>query len=328
MAEKGMLFRSPEIRAFLDHRKSQVRRVIDPQPVDGETVFWQAKLGMVCGKLMDSENAWRQVATPYAVGDVIWVRHTWWHYKTPGDSQRTRSNEQAWDPYTRTVRWANGQTIADCEPDLTRESGPWRKRPSIHMPRWAARIFREITGIRAERLQDISDADIDAEGITKSVVEAAIAKVSARVEAYAEHWIIGTDDGGSYCGECCEKELARLCKCSPEGDYEVDGGWGDTESDGQSFCETCGKLLSNSYTDYACESELDHFEEHGFDITAPLDCDSLERMLGSQVWGEGELAPRMKRLGFSAVWDSFAKPGEQWEDNRLVWAYEMKEIER
>jgi len=106
---------------------------------------------------------------------------------------------------------------------------------------------------------------------------------SRNVVEHDEHWIYGGEDGAlSYCFECAEKEVAKLLAAG-ETDIEVDGGWG-TDGDYTPWCETCDKLLSNSYTQYACEEEVGHFLDYSFDPTHPHDCYSMEKVIGSSGW--------------------------------------------
>jgi hypothetical protein len=97
-------------------------------------------------------EGYSRVWSPLAVGDRLWVR-------------------EAFDPvYAQDELYNDGEPIAiDYRADAKRnrmcdEDGTRRWKPSIHMPRSACRIFLEITEIRAERLQDISEADAAAEG--------------------------------------------------------------------------------------------------------------------------------------------------------------------
>jgi hypothetical protein len=115
-----------------------------------------------------------------------------------------------------------------------------------------------------------------------------------------EHWVHGWEEGFSYCPECVEKKIEELLKEKPDEEYECDGGWG-IEGDGMPSCETCGKTLLNSFTTYACESQLDHFEEYGFDLDEPSDCYSMERILGSVGFLDGDLTPRIKSVILKAI---------------------------
>ena len=136
MNERPILFSAPMVRAILDGRKTMTRRVMKPQPEDypyhhGLAVYRVAK------------------KCPYGQpGDLLWVRETW-------------AAPHAYDhlpprmiPQHATIHYA-----------ATEERGGLLWRPSIHMPRWASRITLEITGVRVERLQDITEEDAEAEGV-------------------------------------------------------------------------------------------------------------------------------------------------------------------
>lgn len=129
---------------------------------------------------------------------------------------------------------------------------------------------------------------------------AIIEPMAARHETKPEHWVHGWDEGFSFCFECAGKKVAELLKDEPDGDYCVDGGWG-FEGDSQAFCETCEHPLDNSFTDYACESELDHFEEYGFDASDPSDCYSMDNILGAQLWEGGNLSERIQKIARQVV---------------------------
>ena len=104
-----------------------------------------------------------------------------------------------------------------------------------------------------------------------------------KVESEPEHWISGADEGMSYCYDCAEKEVEQLLKKNPAGEYIVDGGWG-IEGDSTPFCEICDKLLENTLTDYGCESEVDHFLDHGFDPKYDDDCRAMSEVISSKAW--------------------------------------------
>lgn len=148
MKEGPMLFNAPMVRATLDDRKTQTRRV--------------AKLtdaGHV--KEQKGHRRWHpsdpdaRLACPYGQpGDRLWVREAWAHDAETLDQCRTSLEDAmgggSYGPYYRATESA---------PDTLR----WR--PSIHMPRWASRILLEIVSVRVERLQDINEVDAIAEGI-------------------------------------------------------------------------------------------------------------------------------------------------------------------
>lgn len=168
MTERGMIFNSEMVRAILDGRKTQTRRIIKPQPeatLSGSlSGKWLSRPlnGLLLPKIEDIA-----IHCPFGVvGDRIWVRETWARYNIDQNSHDIA--------YRAT-------TPADWP-----EEGRWR--PSIHMPRWASRILLEITDVRVEQLNDISEEDARSEGISGS---------SARdvKEAYAALWrsIYGSD---------------------------------------------------------------------------------------------------------------------------------------
>lgn len=146
--ERPILFSAPMVRAVLDGRKTQTRRVVRlrfNENVSGpnfDGLFSETK-----------DPVTRYFACPYgAPGDRLWVRETWGYFPGSLDSERqvlyraTVSNPPEWDTRRGDVS----------------EFTVWR--PSIHLPRWASRINLKVKAIRVERIQDISAKDILAEG--------------------------------------------------------------------------------------------------------------------------------------------------------------------
>lgn len=155
MKERPILFSAPMVRAILEGRKSMTRRV--------------AKLN-VAGRLGRLSNQWHPdipgavAVCPYGqAGDRLWVREAHTIYATYGQG---RSDGQRWGPWggLPTTVSPDGMQIAYYREGFDR-CDPGRWRPSIHMPRWASRITLEVTGVRVERLQDISTEDALAEGV-------------------------------------------------------------------------------------------------------------------------------------------------------------------
>jgi len=151
MTERGMIFNGEMVRAILDGRKTQTRRVMKSQPVLNGS-FYEA-FGAAWTKGMTSVPAvpGHSLSTncPFgAVGDRLWVRETWAEAGGSAPELRLyRANYPAHVPshyenVPPAVRWT----------------------PSIHMPRWASRILLEITDVRVERLNSISEEDAKAEG--------------------------------------------------------------------------------------------------------------------------------------------------------------------
>lgn len=174
MKERPILFSAPMVRALLAGTKTMTRRIVKPQPVipheknqygeGGWTHYmgtpWHDFVLPVDGGFYESATASCKRKCPYGQpGDRLWVRETW-DFLPDGD-------RSAMIRY-----WADGSEQrrvppADFNPMIY---GKERQRPSIHMPRWASRLTLEITGVRVERLQGISEEDCLAEGIPRSVV--------------------------------------------------------------------------------------------------------------------------------------------------------------
>lgn len=137
MKERPILFSAPMVRALLDGRKTQTRRIVKfPHPPEG----------------------WHVNNCPYGQpGDRLWVRESGWErpYRT---TKMMREGADTWPRFAYAADDWSDNDRADFK------AFGFKPRPSIHMPRWASRILLEITGIRVERLQDISEEDARAEG--------------------------------------------------------------------------------------------------------------------------------------------------------------------
>ncbi|EKM6334853.1 hypothetical protein P3801_04875 [Pseudomonas aeruginosa] len=152
MKERPILFSGPMVRAILEGRKTVTRRVMKPQPdflgsmVDPNTPF----------KTLDAGLHARITCPHGQPDDRLWVREAW-----AADAQvdaiaprDLSQGEPIWYPADFSVRQTGCSMISK-----------GRGRPSIHMPRWASRILLEITAVRVERLQDISEEQALAEGV-------------------------------------------------------------------------------------------------------------------------------------------------------------------
>lgn len=153
---KPILFSAPMVRAILDGRKTQTRRICKTQPETAIGSCHWSDTGWAIENPTGSCSC-KPVRVRYAVGDVLWVRETWataafWNNYPPSDLPRG------------TAIWYR----ADNE---VQAMDKWR--PSIFMPRWASRITLEVTGVRVERLQEISTEDAMAEGIPQTSGKAA-----------------------------------------------------------------------------------------------------------------------------------------------------------
>jgi hypothetical protein len=150
--ERPILFSGEMINALLNNRKTQTRRVIKPQHRYMQTLRSGTHEGSHDGGFdCDVIN----VKCPYGVaGDVLWAKETWAYYPAlvGGEIYADHENERVALRYRAT--WTK------------RHSGPWRS--PIFMPRWASRITLTLAAdARVERVQDITEADAIAEGVSR-----------------------------------------------------------------------------------------------------------------------------------------------------------------
>lgn len=182
---KGILFNGGMVRAILEDRKKQTRRVIKDGWLQGMTKTGELYEGLNSPPYKLSSNfrtlRGRKLVYPkwgyrvqthvdadrveplfcrYEVADILYVRETWAWYPT-WDCEAECFNCVAYKDEMGCFRYRTdyGTTKDDSFPP---DCFKWR--PSIHMPREAARICLKVTGVRVERLQEISRWDIDAEG--------------------------------------------------------------------------------------------------------------------------------------------------------------------
>lgn len=185
-AEHPILFSGPMVRAILEGRKTQTRRVVKPQPFPDDWVPRLTRSGWRAWP-RNEPNAGRFWTVgggygrcPYGqAGDRLWVRETWQAIHVSIDPETGCGDDVAYaekipkdNPgygvfpscgvFSR--RWWSVAYAADpgFEDNLEDRGFPWR--PAIHMPRWASRITLQVTAVRVQRVQEISEEDAIAEG--------------------------------------------------------------------------------------------------------------------------------------------------------------------
>ncbi len=160
---RPILFNTEMVRAILEGKKTETRRLLKPQPIYSLNDGFSWK-GVAYGTdlpptIKGASYNFRRAA-PYQPGDILYVRETWQHlYELDG-------NEQIIEGTGRYYYAATDQIPFDTYVDsrgISHEKTPWK--PSIHMPKEAARIFLKVTDTRPERLQDIDDNGAVAEGL-------------------------------------------------------------------------------------------------------------------------------------------------------------------
>lgn len=164
---KPILFNTAMVQAILDGRKTTTRRIIKVN-TDLDFIgcsstggdFDAAAFGKGCyEKILDAKIIER-VKAPYMPGDILYVRETWGISNPLGDFARNNRTAE----YVYKAGYSKGERIPMAR-DQEKNLGVWK--PSIHMPKVAARIFLKVTSARVERLQDITEEGIRAEGITE-----------------------------------------------------------------------------------------------------------------------------------------------------------------
>lgn len=172
--ERPILFSGPMVRAILDGRKTQTRRIVKPQPAGGCRYEINGNHDKAChisradGRYsfvpVHAKTASHLLPCPHGKpGERLWVRETWRvgglvfiDWPTPKLTRRWEREGGCDAELSDSIRFAADEYPGE-------HAGQYR--PSIHMPRWACRIVLEITDVRVERVQDISDGDALCEGI-------------------------------------------------------------------------------------------------------------------------------------------------------------------
>lgn len=147
---KPILFNTEMVRAILDGRKTVTRRLVKDPP--NNVHAGRCVLG---AGLFDEATHMRVVAPSIKIGDILYVRETWHKY-------RVKKPQKAVP-----VDFAEVQYLYRADGEVANSDGsPFAWRPSIHMPKEAARIFLRVKDVRIERLQDITQDEAVKEGCT------------------------------------------------------------------------------------------------------------------------------------------------------------------
>lgn len=149
MKERPIIFSGSMVRAILDGRKTQTRRIIPARVLDKWTGYEHHVIDLVnaCGYGVPGDRLWvRETLRTGAKGNHEPAKNHVWRYDA--DNCPIYVNEAS---VSQMIVWAHHEESDVC--------------PSIHMPRWASRITLEITEVRVQRVQEISEADAKAEGL-------------------------------------------------------------------------------------------------------------------------------------------------------------------
>ncbi len=182
MTIRPIIFSGPMVRAILDGRKTQTRRVVKiPAHLDARHAWADAGLGAggyLKANRLDDDEVTERIYPFCEVSDLLWVRETVWQASPyPGTLPSGEPDESSrWS--SRLVYYASDGNPPNCGnrhygPDGLRNGSfaapdpyaVWLRRPSIHMPRWASRLTLAVSDVRVELLRDISEDDAEAEGL-------------------------------------------------------------------------------------------------------------------------------------------------------------------
>lgn len=176
MADLPIIFSAPMIQALLDRRKSQTRRLPKIAWETGANqnfTGWRSEqVGPRTWRLIGGMGIGATIKTAYAVGDRLYVREA--HALVPASAYRMS------DGVEQTINPSDRDRAAIYRTGFDRSNGGIRWRSPIHMPRWASRFTLTVTGVRVQRVQDISEADAIAEGIEDVTREVAAGDPSLR----------------------------------------------------------------------------------------------------------------------------------------------------
>jgi hypothetical protein len=174
--EKPILFADRLVRAIRDGRKTVTRRPIKPQPTKPKYMRFSHTDGAV-GAIFAEEDRLR---------DGMQVERYWCPFGSPGDMLYVR---ECWGPRMENGKPVEVQQYVKYRADFADDSLPadgmdWHTyedkwRPSIHMPKWAARLWLEIVSVRVERIQEITSDDCLLEGIEPQGIGSDMAMVAA-----------------------------------------------------------------------------------------------------------------------------------------------------
>lgn len=213
MKSHGVLFTAPMVRALLDGRKSQTRRLLapanslldgygvgsvlkqdwlmlnwhkawldhGPSPAGNRGPYWHVRMPP---RRSFPDETWHRVYPRIQAGDEIWAKENYKHYANSYGGVCTP---------TANVIYAADDSSAQIpleDPPVRKNWETWQ--PSLLMPRWCARIVLEVISVRSERLNDISPEDALAEGISHYIPDAAAKWLGEReadpVKEYRDLW--------------------------------------------------------------------------------------------------------------------------------------------
>lgn len=173
MSEKPILFSTPMVRAIQKLIKTMTRRLNGLKEINENPDQWSIcqfaydrRTGLrVEVTFKDHERNLKHIKIPYQIGDILWVRETW------TDPTPDKCGYPILYKADLPMHWDACDTEHGDEVTLRVEDYKWR--PSIFMPRAACRLFLKVKNVRVERLQDITEEDARAEGVSPNMTSIA-----------------------------------------------------------------------------------------------------------------------------------------------------------
>ena len=170
MKETGLMFKAPLVRAILEGRKTQTRRALSDrtlQLLEYGSIAGECYELPTSGAIHPNDVAYYNSFCPMGKpGDRVYVRETWAEiprHQPQTDEDLPMRKDGRILVYQADPEWDGSRNFL-CADGCMRWAKPDRWRPSIHMPKEFARIWLEITSVRVERLQSITEADCIVEG--------------------------------------------------------------------------------------------------------------------------------------------------------------------
>lgn len=204
MKDRPIIFSGPMVRALLEGRKTQTRRVVNPQPLADRKFAGGYAISVPKSRLSDGMRAsslsleapYVHIACAYgSPGDLLWVKETFYAWGRWETRHNPKKGRDEWHFVDMTLAAGKGyQFAAPSNYRLCGRGGAvpqWWKRPAIFMPRAASRLTLRLTGVRVQRLQEIDEADAWAEGVQEWMGKETPWKgelAPASVHAYAALW--------------------------------------------------------------------------------------------------------------------------------------------
>lgn len=161
MSDKPIIFSAPMIRALLDGRKTQTRRVLKPQPLADMSLvgIYAPKLTAVFG--YEAPDSDLKVRLRFMPRDRVWVKEK--YAIVPSTAYRMSEGVK------QTVNPSDSDMAAVYAAGWERSKPSWKS--PMFMPKWASRITLTVTDVRVQRLYEISSADVRAEGVEWGIAD-------------------------------------------------------------------------------------------------------------------------------------------------------------